>query len=131
MYSGKRGDGYRGETIACRYLQQIGCAIRARNYYTPFGEIDIVAEDEEHLIFVEVKLRSARYAAAYGRPSLAVNREKRLHIVRAAGYYISAEPNAPKKQPRIDVMELLTEPLTDGFVAVKINHIQRAFGADA
>ena len=54
----KRRDlGVFGENIACTYLSRHHYSIIARNVYSRFGEIDIVAEDNGVLVFVEVKTR--------------------------------------------------------------------------
>ena len=50
-----RAVGDRAERIACDYLMRRGCRIVDRNVYSRFGEIDIVAEKEGVLHFVEVK----------------------------------------------------------------------------
>lgn len=44
-----------GESIACKYLERKGYTIVGRNYWKPNGEIDIIAEKNENLIFIEVK----------------------------------------------------------------------------
>lgn len=57
--------GQRGEDLAVRELERRGYAILARRYRTRFGEIDIVAEDDGTIVFVEVKARrSGRYGTA-------------------------------------------------------------------
>ena len=52
--------GIRGEELACRELRRRGYSILARRYRTRHGEIDIVAMDDDVLVFVEVKARSDR-----------------------------------------------------------------------
>lgn len=127
---GQRGEGQRGEAIAARYLIREGCTICARNVYTPAGEIDIVAEDALHLLFVEVKLRTAgTVQARYGQPARAVNAAKRRHIVESARHYLREHPTA--KQPRFDVIEILVHHLDNGFVQAEIRRIPNAFGADS
>lgn len=49
----KRGKKY--EDIACKYLESIGYKIAYRNYHCRFGEIDIIALDNDRVVFVEVK----------------------------------------------------------------------------
>ena len=49
--------GRRGETAVCQYLLQHGYTIRKRNYRIRGGEIDIIAQKDEILAFVEVKSR--------------------------------------------------------------------------
>lgn len=46
-----------GEEIAQNYLLRRGCRILHRNYYSRFGEIDIIAEHDATLLFIEVKYR--------------------------------------------------------------------------
>jgi Holliday junction resolvase-like predicted endonuclease len=48
-----------GEGVVCRYLEGKGYKILERNYWKPWGEIDIVAEKGDITIFVEVKSASA------------------------------------------------------------------------
>jgi putative endonuclease len=57
--------GILGEDLAVRELQRRGYAILARRYRTRFGEIDIVAQHGDVVVFVEVKARrTARYGSA-------------------------------------------------------------------
>jgi len=59
-----------GEIIACRYLQKQGFTIIETNFYTKWGEIDIVAHRKQRWHFVEVKTRTS---LNYGRPEEASN----------------------------------------------------------
>ncbi len=54
-YSESRQKGNIGEDLACLFLMKRGFRIIDRNYLKPWGELDIVAEKEEKLYFVEVK----------------------------------------------------------------------------
>lgn len=124
-----RESGRRGETVACQYLQKEGYRIVCRNYTTMHGEIDIVAEDDRYLVFIEVKLRSAdpQVRARYGRPALAVNARKREHIRYAVQCYLKA--NRTTKGKRIDILELYEEKIPESDVfSVKIKHYKNAFG---
>ncbi len=51
----KRKIGDVGEEVACKYLAKKGYSIIERNYWKPWGEIDIIAEKPEFISFVEVK----------------------------------------------------------------------------
>jgi len=55
MYSEKRQFGNKGEDIACLFLTKHGFTILERNYLKKWGEIDIVAQKEGRLRFIEVK----------------------------------------------------------------------------
>ena len=50
-------------------------------YYTRYGELDLIAKDENHLVFVEVKTRIGK---AYGDGLEAITKRKRNHLVRTA-----------------------------------------------
>lgn len=113
----RRAAGAAGETAACVWLEKNGCSVIRRNYTVRGGEIDIVAEDEKNILFIEVKLRKP---GALRRPAAAVTKAKRDRIVRAAAKYVS-EFN-PEKPPRYDVIELVG---ADGHY--EIRHIKGAF----
>lgn len=74
------------EAEAARHLQRAGYRIVARNYRTPFGEIDLVAYDGAVLAFVEVK---ARRSERFGTPQAAVTADKRRRLTRVALSYLA------------------------------------------
>ncbi len=74
-----------GEELAVQELKRRGYAILARRYRTALGEIDIVAEDRDTLVFVEVK---ARVDAEFGTAAEAVTRWKQRRVVRMAEDYL-------------------------------------------
>jgi putative endonuclease len=78
--------GLSGESLAVEELERRGYAILARRYRTAYGEIDIVAEDGQTLVFVEVK---ARATAEFGTAAEAVTRRKQLRLVRMARDYLA------------------------------------------
>lgn len=77
--------GREGEDHAARFLMKRGYRILERNYSTPQGEIDLIALDRDHVVFVEVKTRTSN---AFGAPELAVNRRKQRRMIKAALGYI-------------------------------------------
>jgi putative endonuclease len=86
VWSPDLASGRRGEDLAHRFLQQRGFRVVARNYRarSGAGEIDLVAWERDTLAFVEVK---ARRTEEFGSPDRAVDREKRLALLRAAREY--------------------------------------------
>ncbi|MBL7924082.1 MAG: YraN family protein [Bacteroidia bacterium] len=76
--------GPRGEAIAIRYLNQIGCRILARNFRHRKGEIDIIAIEGAFLIIVEVKSRST---LSHGDPETAIDCKKIELLSMAAGFF--------------------------------------------
>ena len=118
------------ESAACDYLAKKGCKIIARNYTVKGGELDIIAENKDFIIFVEVKARKAYndeygFTSPYGRPSDAVNTDKMKHIRQAENAFIR-EHGYKKKTPRNDVIEMSIHEYSD-CVCLEINHIENAF----
>ena len=73
-----------GESVATGYLKEQGYNILARNHRTPYGEIDIVAEKEGFISFIEVKTRTSN---SLGPPEISVTKRKQEHMLLAAEYY--------------------------------------------
>jgi len=98
--------GKRGEELAAAYLAEAGYRIIERNYRCLFGEIDIVAEEGETLVFVEVK---SRRSDAYGDPQLAVGHRKQKKISRISIHYL-AERHLRHRPARFDVVAVKLLP---------------------
>lgn len=121
------------ESAVARYLTDNGYTVTARNFTVKGGEIDLVAENDEVLLFVEVKGRSeGDQIRRFGRPALAVNAEKRTHLIFAAREYLRRTPSS--KRPRFDVAEVYLSPVeaitSDGsaqWMAVSIRYFAGAF----
>ncbi len=111
-----------GERHAVRFLSKAGFAILARNYRTPLGEIDIVAQDGETVAFIEVKTRATR---TYGLPQEAVGPRKQRQLIRVAKLFLKAhgEPDVPC---RFDVVAVTTGR---GGRAPEVTLIRGAFDA--
>lgn len=75
-----------GENLAGEFLKRRGYKIIFRNYRTRLGEIDLIAEKDKTLFFVEVKTRTTD---EFGLPAEAVNRAKLSHLQRAVEIYLS------------------------------------------
>lgn len=94
-----------GERIAVELLRKKGYKILDRNFRSRFGEIDIVAEDQGTLVFVEVK---TRWSKKFGYPEEAVTPWKLRAIAKTGDYYKATHPNTPDLI-RIDVVALEIE----------------------
>lgn len=126
MTDNTRRTGRQGENAAVDWLTKNGYTITKRNYTAPHGEIDIIAEDEKYIVFVEVKYRRRLPSLSkYGRPAVSVNEKKKQHIISAAKTYISKFK--PPKKPRIDVIEIIGSEEQNGFVSLEIKHYKNAF----
>lgn len=93
-----------GEDLACFLLQKHGYKIIERNFRIRGGEIDIIAQEENVLVYVEVKTRSSHQ---FGLPEESVTPTKIRFLERAAKFYRNARKNLPA-QERIDVVAVDT-----------------------
>jgi len=98
----KRLKGNLGEDLAVRYLQKHGYKILDRNFHCRFGEIDIIAQDGQTLVFVEVK---TRWSKKFGEPQEAVTFRKLKSIIKTGQYFKLLHPKLPEDL-RIDVVAI-------------------------
>lgn len=109
--------GLSAESRAAAYLMSKGYRIVARRYKTPFGEIDIVAQRRDTVVFVEVKARANLTAAAES-----ISPRQRGRIVDAARHWLAGHPQVAGLALRFDV--ILIAPGT------RPQHLAGAFEAD-
>ena len=102
MTNARHSLGKRGEQYAAQYLTGRGYAIRTRNWRCPVGEIDLVAEKEGALIFVEVRTRRGD---RLGTPEESITPAKRARLIAAAQTYL-AEQGQADRDWRIDVVAI-------------------------
>lgn len=100
---GERGVGQQGETSAVAALRRRGYEVLERNFRTPVGEIDVIAEEGGALCFIEVKWRRT---SGHGDPAEAVTPEKQRRLARAAEWYL-ARRGGPPPVCRFDVVAIL------------------------
>lgn len=91
-----------GEQKAGEFLQNKGYRILQKNFLSKLGEIDIIAQDKDCLVFVEVK---TRWSEKYGLPEEAVTRTKIMSITRTAEFFKLLQPQTPEAM-RIDVIAI-------------------------
>lgn len=113
-----------GEKYTEHYLRKNGYKILERNYRRKCGEIDIIAQKGEYIIFTEVKTRAENFLA---RPYEAVDRRKIARIMKTAAMYISEKHL--DAYFRFDVSEVFTEP--ESGKVIDINYIENAFEGDS
>jgi len=111
------GRGVPAEALAAAFLEGQGMKILARNYRCRFGEIDLVAESGNTLVFVEVR---ARKSEAFGGAAESITAGKRRRIVAAARHYLAARG---ERAARFDVVLVQGEP-------PRLEWISDAFGED-
>ena len=108
-----------GEDRAAEYLVRNGYVILKRNFHSRFGEIDIIAEKNNTICFVEVKTRKK---SSYVMPGEAVTAGKQRKIILTAEFYLSSY-NSENIACRFDVIEVFYY-ISHNFY---INHIEGAF----
>lgn len=91
------------ERYAANYLCQRGYQIVETNVRFRVGEIDIVAEEDGVLVFVEVR---ARRSGAFGAAGESIGPGKRRRTYQAAEAYLQAHPDAAQRPSRIDVVAI-------------------------
>lgn len=84
--------GERAEQIAAGYLQRKGLALIETNYRCRWGEIDLVLQDRDTIVFIEVKLR---HSTSFGGAAYSVTPRKQARIVAAARHYLAGKHEMP------------------------------------
>ena len=108
--------GRKGEERAECFIKNAGLKIIARNVRVGCDEIDLIAKQDDTLIFIEVKTRASE---DFGRPAAAVNLAKRRKLSRAAVSFMKKRKLRPP-YIRFDIVEVIGEK-------PEIRHIQNAF----
>lgn len=109
--------GKKGEQAASAFLKSKGYKVLSRNWRKHRHEIDIVAEDDEYIVFVEVKTRTSRQ---WGNPEDFIGTTKTRRIVKAADLYLKFYDI--DKPARFDIVSVVW----DG-ISFEIEHIDDAF----
>lgn len=110
-----------GEAVAAEYLRKKRFQLIATGYRCRYGEIDLIVQNRQYLVFVEVKLRSSdRFAEA--REFVDIHKQERLRAT--ASLYLDQFPT--ELQPRFDVIEVYAP---DGTATKhpRIIHLEDAF----
>ncbi len=109
--------GPQGEELAAGYLVRQGFRIRHRNWRSGRSEVDIIAENEQYIVFVEVKSRSADFAV---HPAEAVSVPKQRTIINAASNYI--DTYGIFKEARFDIITVIISGNSH-----ELDHIENAY----
>jgi putative endonuclease len=119
----KRKTGNIGERAAAKMLRRTGHKILAKNYVSVGHEIDIIAADKFHTLFVEVKTRTLdENGECKVRPAASVTPEKQRAIIATAKAYLAY--NRSNRRVRFDVVEVY---LDKNKKVQKILHLKSAF----
>lgn len=115
-----------GEAYCAKYLKKFKkLKIIGRNVTIGKLEVDIIAVNSTHIIFVEVKTRR-QDKNNFFRPADAVDKNKRTNLINFAYIYCKSLPKKHQgKTPRIDVCELLVA-VDKKLKVCEINYIENA-----
>ncbi len=115
--------GKRAEDMALAFLKSQGLSLRSRNYAFKGGELDLIMEDRDTLIFIEVRFRKNNH---YGSPEETVDFRKQQRLNRAAAHFLQNH-NLTDKQPcRFDIITI--QPDANRDTEHSVNWIRNAFG---
>jgi len=123
MLNFRKKIGNEGEKLAEKYLKRKGYKIIQKNYRCKLGEIDIIAEQNKVIVFVEVRTKQSE---KLGLPQYSINTAKKGQISKAALWYIK-EKKIVNQTCRFDVIAI-TYPSNSQ--EPHIEHIENAFELD-
>ena len=118
MSAARQRFGELGERIAARWLRRQGWRIVAHRFRSGRRDVDLIAEREGVVAFVEVK---ARRGSQFGDPVEAVTWRKQRELIRSASVWIDRF-GAPGSSYRFDVVGVLVDS-----ELVRIRHVENAF----
>ncbi len=113
--------GRQGERLAAEHLERLGYRILARRHRTRFGEIDLIAADEETLVFCEVKTRRQ----GSGTPWDALTSAKQAQVRRMAAAWLVEATGRPRADDlRFDAVGVVVDAHGE---LVSLDHLEAAF----
>jgi putative endonuclease len=123
MLNKRQQFGKKSEFIAVKHLKKHGYRILEQNYRNKLGEIDIIAMENDTIVFVEVKARRSDH---FGNPKYAVTPKKQQKISMVALSYLKNTSSKAEKA-RFDVVAISSEKETPQIEIVK-NAFELAYG---
>lgn len=121
LYSAHRS-GQAGESIALNYLQKKGLNLVTANYHCRSGEIDLIMQSKQTIIFVEVRSRSS---SGYADPAETITAFKQAKIIRTAKHYLMYNAHLNEFYCRFDVVTITGK----AGMKYKIDWLKGAFDA--
>jgi putative endonuclease len=114
FFKSKTFIGRKYENKACLYLEKKGFHLLVKNFYSKYGEIDLIMQDRQQLVFVECRYRKK---TNFGKAIESINQKKIRKIKKTALYYLQKTQNNDTNC-RFDVVTFDNENIT---------HIKSAF----
>lgn len=104
------------EELACNYLIEQNLKLIIRNYYCRLGEIDLIMQDKDDLVFIEVRYRNN---ILFGSGAESVTTSKQAKLIKTAQFYLQQKKLIDKISCRFDVVSVINKE--------KIEWIKNAF----
>lgn len=115
-----QSQGFAAERMARDYLIRQGLRFRESNYRSRLGEIDLIMQDKQYLVFIEVRMRSSKI---FGGAIDSITYAKRQKIIKTASCYLQRYALHEQFSSRFDVVTMEGQP-------PDIQWIPNAFGMD-
>ena len=125
----KKDFGNKGEESAASFLCGKGFTIIGRNVHVGHYEFDIIAKNDTHIVFAEVKTRHTYpdIPHKFGRPASAVNYDKKHKLIEGAKKYLKKhKTDVEGLMCRIDIIEVYVSPDSEKYKVLKIVHMPNA-----
>ncbi len=116
--------GKEGEDVAARLIRALNYEILEKNYYAPYGEIDLIALDQAEVVFIEVRTRKENKISP---PEETVTFRKQQKLLKSAQHYLSVNAPLQNSPWRIDIIGIELDK--KGFFK-NIEHLKGAIEED-
>ena len=121
-----REQGQYTESLACEYLEAKGLKLIEKNYNCRLGEIDLIMQDNDSLVFVEVRYRRSNN---FGSGAESITNSKQSKLIKTASLYLQQHAKLNKYPARFDVVSISGFIETENINNIDFNWIKNAFGA--
>lgn len=122
VFSIKQKIGQRAETLATQFLKNKGFSFIEANYRCQFGEIDIIMQDQDDIVFIEVRSRSR---VDYGTAVESINKTKIKKLILTATHFLQKKKLLYRVHSRFDIVAIHYQALD-----LQLEWIKNAFPAD-
>ncbi|CAM3553995.1 YraN family protein [Parendozoicomonas haliclonae] len=116
--------GYDAENQALAHLLSEGLKLRERNYACKLGELDLVMQEQETIVFVEVRYRNGE---KFGSAAESVHHQKQKRLCNTAQHYLQTFKLTDRFPCRFDTITI--QPASPPDKGNKVSWIKNAFGA--
>lgn len=121
-----REQGEYTESLACQFLENKGFKFIERNFNCRFGEIDLIMQDNDSLVFVEVRYRRNNN---FGSGAETITANKQSKLIKTASAYLQRHAKLNQYPARFDVISITGSIETTNIENIKFDWIENAFGA--